>query len=106
MLYTPKGMTENPLPIKTGALSKWYSDAMDEEYWEWMIDDKLRKPHLNIPPPSDRNAPQEDPSPPPSPRNRSSSPPHLHAHLTPLPLRHHPNCHVKDRTIPMESELT
>jgi hypothetical protein len=32
-------MTKKPLPIKTGALNKWYSNAMDEEYWEWMIDD-------------------------------------------------------------------
>ena len=79
-LYTPKGATQNPLPIKTGALNRWYSDAMDEKLWEWMIDDKLRKPHLNIPPPNNNHPPppppaDENPPPPPSPRASTASPP-------------------------------
>jgi hypothetical protein len=86
MLYTPKNMDKNPLPITNGALNRWYEDAMSEKYWEWLIDRKLRKPHLNIPPPSDnppRNATHEDPSSPPSSSDRNSPP-------SPSPRRPHP----------------
>jgi hypothetical protein len=65
---------------KAGDLRHWINDAMDQEYWEWMIDQKIKRPHLNIPPPRRRtNANRESTpqSPPPRPQrpHRSHNPP-------------------------------
>jgi hypothetical protein len=80
MLYKPKNLDEdvpNPHFNKTGKLKQWYDDAHDEKYWEWKIDDTLRKPHLNKPPPSDENTapPPENANeePPPSPPHRTQN---------------------------------
>lgn len=41
---------------ESGEDIKWWKKRVkmrkcgDEKYWEWIIDSKLRKPHLNIPP--------------------------------------------------------
>ncbi len=86
MLYRPKDLNEDaphPNLNKNGKLKQWYDDAHDEKYWEWKIDDILRKPHLNKPPPSSNNPnpPPEDtnqetpPSPPHRTRNNQQSPP-------------------------------
>ena len=63
---------------KAGDLKHWIELAMDEKYWEWLIDSKLRTPHLDIPEPR-RSQPQQPPPPrtPPPRRNprRSTRPP-------------------------------
>jgi hypothetical protein len=42
---------------RTGKLHHWIELAKDETYWEWLIDSKLRKSHLDIPEP--RHRPQQ-----------------------------------------------
>ena len=44
---------------KVGSLRYWIEDAADEKKWQWMIDSKLRFPHLDIPEPN-----RADPPPP------------------------------------------
>jgi hypothetical protein len=62
---------------KAGAVKHWIDDARDPNYWEWLIDQKIKRPHLDIPPPrrranTDRNT--APPSPPPR-TNQSNRPP-------------------------------
>jgi hypothetical protein len=83
LLY-PKNIVEhdivgNPFVLqifmdKVGSLHFWLQDALDARRWQWMINSKLRTPHLDIPEPSKANPPQPPP-PPQSPRNRSTPPP-------------------------------
>ncbi len=79
MLYKPKDLDEDaphPHLNKTGKLKQWYHDAQDEKYWEWKIDDTLRKSHLDKPPPSNENTPppeNADGGPPPSPPRRNQN---------------------------------
>ena len=56
-----------------GSLKYWIEDAMDEIRWQWMIDSKLRFPHLDIPEPN-----RADP-PPPSPPRDDTPPPNEHS---------------------------
>jgi hypothetical protein len=62
---------------RTGKLNQWIEMARDEEYWEWLIDSKLRKPHLNTPEPRRREQQnnQQRSNPPPPPRNEQSNHP-------------------------------
>ena len=58
---------------KVGSLIYWIEDAADEKKWQWMIDSKLRFPHLDIPEPN-----RADPPPPFPPRN-DTPPPNEHS---------------------------
>lgn len=52
---------------RTGNLRHWISIAQDERYWEWLIDQKLRRPQLDIPCLGRRNQPHDETPPQPLP---------------------------------------
>jgi hypothetical protein len=90
MLYKPKDLDEDaphPHLNKTGKLKQWYHDAQDEKYWEWKIDDTLRKPHLDKPPPSNGNTT------PPLLKMPMGDPHHLHHAEIKMTFRHR---HLED----------
>ena len=71
-----------------GSLQYWLKDAMDKKRWAWMIESKLRSPHLDLPdptPPSPPSPPRNTPPPRRSQRHRQQSenpppsPPRNHA---------------------------
>ena len=64
---------------KAGHVKFWLDDAKDETQWEWLIDSKVRRPHLNIPRPRRQNPQSDAPPPSPSPStppNPDRTPPH------------------------------
>jgi hypothetical protein len=98
MLYKPKTLDKdapNPHFNKDRKLKQRYNDAHDEKYWEWKIDDILRKPHLNKPPPQTKmlQPPEhaDEGLPPSLPRRTQNNPP------SPLPRRRRRNQNESDR---------
>ena len=67
---------------RLGSLKYWFKDAMDKKRWSWMIESKLRSPHLNIPDPSPPNPPQPAKKYHPPRRSRRQQQ-HNHNHLPP-----------------------
>ena len=70
-----------------GSLQYWLEDAMDKKRWAWMIEIKLRSPHLDLPDPSLPNPPippRNTPLPQRSQRQRQRQ---KNENLPPSPLR-------------------
>ena len=63
---------------KAGHTKFWLDDAKDEPQWNWLIDSKIRRPHLNIPRPHrqsrQNNTPPQSPNPPSSPDTNRTPP--------------------------------
>ena len=71
---------------RLGSLKYWFKDAMNKKRWSWMIESKLRSPHLNIPDPSPPNPPSPQNNTPPPRRSRRQQQ-RNHNHLPPSPPR-------------------
>ena len=86
-----KKIPETIFMDRLGSLTYWFKDALNKKRWAWMIESKLRSPHLDLPEPSPPTSPSPPKKPPPrrSQRNRQRN----YEHLPPSPP---PPCNTDD----------
>ena len=71
-----------------GSLKFWYKDALNKKRWSWMIESKIRSPHLKIPNPSSNTSNSQHKTP--SPRRNNQQQQGNQNHLPPsLPPQNH-----------------